>query len=379
MAVSALRIGVAGLGFGAQTYVPVVRRLEGAELCALADGGSNKAAELAASLGPSVRSYCDGEAMIDKGELDCVVVATPPAAQTGLVRLALENGLSVLCEKPCGVTLEDCADLTRLAEIAAVPAATGFEYRYEAGIAALIDLVRSGEIGEVRDITVTWRTGGGLNQNRLWSWRDDVALGGGVLNEFCTHVFDYVSLLMNAPIERILCTARTVVTRRPDGVGGMRPAQAPDDVEINATTAAGVLARITVGNIHTENCGHRIEVRGETGAAIFDHPAPFLPGTASLAVDSLNGRVTRKLPMHATWNDLDSRCPAVAEMITDFFDAVRGQTNTRLAKIENCLTARHCIAAAWQSTETGEWVDVEGGLWPSDQGRPGDMEVVGRG
>jgi predicted dehydrogenase len=352
---SPLRIGIAGLGFGAQAYVPIIRRLKDAQLCALADGGSNSARDFASSFLPTPHSYSNGRAMIEEGEIDCIIAAVPPMAQTELVQSALKRGIAVLCEKPCGATLQECAGLVALAEEGEVCAAAGLEYRYEAGIAGLIDLVRNGEIGAVTEISVVWRTRGGLNPNRLWSWRDDTTCGGGVLNEFCTHVFDYLPLLAGAPIDRVRCTARTIVTERPDKNGTMRPVLAPDDVEIEGVFENGVSTKVNVSNASSERSGHHIKVQGELGTAQFDHATPFALGGSSLAVETRKGRSMQTLPRNDPFDGLDSRCPAIAEMVDDFLRSLRGENRQRMAKLSDCHVARQCISAAELSSASGQW------------------------
>ena len=294
--------------------------------------------------------------MIEEEKIDCVIVAAPPTVHAELVRCALERDIAVLCEKPCGSTLGECEELAALACEAKVCAATGFEYRYEAGISKLIDVIEKDEIGALREISVIWRTRGGLNPNRLWSWRDDAACGGGILNEFCSHVFDYLSLLAGSPIDRIQCAAQTVVTERPNRNGDKIPVSAPDDVAFECLFENNVSAQVKVSNASSESPGHHIKVRGDLGIAQFDHAAPFALGGATLTVETEKDRRVQTLPRNNSFDGLDSRCPAVADMVNDFLCVVRGEPRQRLAKFSDCLIARQCIRAAERSSASGQWI-----------------------
>jgi predicted dehydrogenase len=351
-----LRIGIAGLGYGTQVYVPAIECLPDARLCALASRRAGSEDDAATSAPVSARRYVGGLTMIEDASLDCVVVATPPEAQADLVRVALQRGVAVLCEKPCGATPEQCAELAACADESDACAAVGFQYRYEPGIAGLIGLVRNGEIGAVEEVSVVWRTRGGLNPRRSWSWRDDAARGGGVLNEFCTHVFDYLSLLSGAAIDRVRCTARTIVTERRDKNGTATAVLAPDDVEFECISENGVSAHACISNAWPEAGGHHIQVRGDRGTARFDHAAPFSLGSASLTVETNGKPSVRPLPLDASFEGLDSRCPAAAAMMSDFLRTVRGEARPRLATVPDCLAARQCIDAAERSEASGQWV-----------------------
>ena len=52
--------------------------------------------------------------MLEKAELDALVIATPSSSHATMVRNALERGMHVFCEKPFTLSVSDAQALRRL-------------------------------------------------------------------------------------------------------------------------------------------------------------------------------------------------------------------------------------------------------------------------
>lgn len=63
-------------------------------------------------------------------KVDCVHVCAPPERHYELVKLCLESGKHVLCEKPLSLRYEDAKELSALAEAKGVAAAVDFNNRF---------------------------------------------------------------------------------------------------------------------------------------------------------------------------------------------------------------------------------------------------------
>ena len=138
----------------------------------------------------------------------------------------------------------------------------------------LIRNVQEGRVGRVRHIAVAWFTSGGANPDRPWSWRDDLESGGGVLNEYCSHVFDYTSLIAGVSIAKVWCRCSTLIKERPYA-DGRRTVTVPDECEIFCEFQNGVTGQFSISNVCQAPLGHRVEVYGEDGCLTFHHVPPF--------------------------------------------------------------------------------------------------------
>lgn len=99
---------------------------------------------------PGIRIVAGGEALIRDPEVDAVYVATPHPMHAEWAIAAAKAGRHVLCEKPMGMTLGETEAMFAAAEAAGVLMAEAFMYRHHPLIQAILDLVGSGAIGDIR-------------------------------------------------------------------------------------------------------------------------------------------------------------------------------------------------------------------------------------
>ncbi len=103
-----VRIGSIGLGrLGLQHAENITSKIEHAELVALCDMNEVLLEKTANKLNVKHR-FTNFEDMVNCGELDAVVIASPSALHTKQIACALDAGLHVFSEKPLGVTVEEC-------------------------------------------------------------------------------------------------------------------------------------------------------------------------------------------------------------------------------------------------------------------------------
>ena len=351
-----VRVGLIGMGFGAQVHLPALRQLEGVRVTALADGGSGRAAALA---GDGTTVHADGDALVAAADLDAVVVTAPPQHQARLSEAALRRGLAVYCEKPMGRSAAEADALAALAAARGLTTGVGFSMRYDRGVAALARAVREGHIGRLRRIAVTWTTAGGANPNRPWSWRDDPATCAGTLEEFCSHVFDYCRWIAGAEVERVDCAGVVRVADRPTGDGGRRPAPVPDEAEVRLGFAGGVAATLLVGNAQPGGLGHRIEAYGEAGMLRWWHEPPFAHDGGRVTLhrpDLAGGMAAVAMAPPDDPAPADSRVPAVRENLRAFLGALAGRPQPDMATFADGAAARRVVDAAIRSAAAGAGV-----------------------
>lgn len=109
-----LRVGIIGAGDISKNHL-IAWDAANAEVVAVCDTVEERAKARAAEFGiPSV--FTDAEQMVGETPLDAVDIATWRDTHGPLVRLAVEGGKAILCQKPLAPTLEDAEELVDLAE-----------------------------------------------------------------------------------------------------------------------------------------------------------------------------------------------------------------------------------------------------------------------
>jgi predicted dehydrogenase len=112
-----IRWGVIGLGYMAETFSCAIDGNKNGVVYAVASRSLAKAKSFASHHG-NCKAYGNYEEMVNDKELnlDVVYIATPVKYHYEHVKLCLEAGLNVLCEKPITSTFEQFEDLVAIAK-----------------------------------------------------------------------------------------------------------------------------------------------------------------------------------------------------------------------------------------------------------------------
>ncbi|MCP1101416.1 myo-inositol 2-dehydrogenase/D-chiro-inositol 1-dehydrogenase [Aequitasia blattaphilus] len=143
-------IGSIGLGrLGYEHAKNIATRIPGAELTALCDVDSVRLAQVAQELGVK-NTYEDYEEMCKNPELDGICIVSPSSFHTEHIRIALENGKHVFCEKPLDTTVEKCKQGEAI--VSAHPDKVfmlGFMRRYDHSYIKAKEKIDNGDIGRI--------------------------------------------------------------------------------------------------------------------------------------------------------------------------------------------------------------------------------------
>jgi predicted dehydrogenase len=143
-----LGIGVVGVGDMGKRHAENLRRLvPRAELLAIADADSARAAKVAAEL-EIAHSYSSLEALVERKDIAAILIASPDKFHAAGVKAAAEAGKNILCEKPLGLNLESAQEALQAVATAGVRLQVGFMRRYDPAYAAAFKRIEAGEIGD---------------------------------------------------------------------------------------------------------------------------------------------------------------------------------------------------------------------------------------
>jgi UDP-N-acetylglucosamine 3-dehydrogenase len=204
---SDLNLVFLGCGSIARQHALRLRSLRGVR-CGFASRDGQRAAELHQQLG-GTRSYGDYESAFLDERVDAVAITTPTAQHLPLTLAALEAGKHVIVEKPAFLRSADVDLVEAAVSESGCRVLVAENYAYKPLKRLLRDVITSGEIGEVRYLTVN-----ALKLQRPGGWRDDESLaGGGALFEGGIH---WMHLMAGLGL-----TVESVHGFRPDGAGGI--------------------------------------------------------------------------------------------------------------------------------------------------------------
>ena len=163
-------VGVVGLGYWGPNLARNFDRLPEAELTWLCDA-SDEALQRWGAAFPSARTTTSLEELLSDESLDAVVVATPVPTHAGLATRVLAAGKHCFVEKPLARSEDEAQGVLDCANAAGRVLMVGHLLEYHPGVERLGELVRSGELGELRYIYSNRLNLGKHRQdeNALWS------------------------------------------------------------------------------------------------------------------------------------------------------------------------------------------------------------------
>jgi len=352
-----LRVGVIGASpYSDLRHLPALKSHPQVKTVAICDVIHDRAEEMATKYDiPLISS--DYREVIDKGNLDALLVVTPDDTHHAITMHALDAGLHVLCEKPLAFNARQAREMYERAEAVGVKHMTFFTFRWLPQYQYLKELIDEGYVGRCFDCHICLFTASG--RGGKYSWRYDRKHGNGMLSEYGAHMIDLARWLVG-DIAEVNAHLRMFLNRPgPDG-GVLEPTN--DSVmlamefekgtqgvmQLSSLAYVGAHAymdqRITLhgesGTLDVRATFTNAEIRGVRDGEKEFHPLP-IPDRIMKGVDKAN-------PFHV-------RSQFTGDYL--FIDSIL-QDRPISPSFYDGLKAQEVIDAAKESHERGRWVSL---------------------
>jgi len=152
-----LRGALIGCGFFAQNHLHAWQEIAGVRLQAVCDRDVAKARRAAAEFGIA-GVYDDAAQMFEREQLDFVDIATTMPSHRALVELAASHRVPVIVQKPFAPAWADCIAMVQACEQHGVPLMVHENFRFQAPMLAVQEVLRSGAIGTPTYGRISFRT-----------------------------------------------------------------------------------------------------------------------------------------------------------------------------------------------------------------------------
>jgi predicted dehydrogenase len=192
-----IKLGVVGLGKMGLSHLAMIRAHPDVNVAAVVDSAGYILDVLSKYTG--LRTYTDYETMLERADIDAVLIATPTRFHGPMVRAALERGLHVFCEKPLCLTSEESRELAALAEEKGLVTQVGYHNRFVGAFREVKALLDAGAIGRVTHILAE-AYGPVVLKAKGSTWRSQRTEGGGCLYDYAAHPVDLLSWYAGAPV-----------------------------------------------------------------------------------------------------------------------------------------------------------------------------------
>ena len=184
---------------------------------------------------------------------------------------AAEAGKHVFCEKPLARTAEEAKGMLDAVTKAGVKHMVAFNYRFVPAIVQARKLIESGVLGRIYHWRAVYLQEWGMDPGMETSWRfqKDVA-GSGSLGDLGAHIIDLARFLVGEPV-KVSGMAKTWITERPDGSGGMVPSDVDDAFVSLFEFEGGALGTLEASRFCQGRKNHNcFEINAENGTLRFN-------------------------------------------------------------------------------------------------------------
>jgi predicted dehydrogenase len=256
------------------------------------------------------RAESSWQAIAAADDIDAVSIVVANHLHREIAEGLLAAGKHVLCEKPLAPSAQDAEAMVAAAEKSGRVASCGFSYRRSPAVAAILDLIRAGHLGEVLHFNGRYWCDYAADPDAPGSWRYAGPPGSGALADLGSHLIDLAEQLCG-PVSAVRGAALPVVIKdRPVPLGAAlghaaggavsserEPVTNDDIATFVAEFASGAAGTFSISRVAL---GHpnelAFEVSGTSAAARFDLSRNaefgFIDGTPDPAVNGWRRVIT---------------------------------------------------------------------------------------
>lgn len=250
-------IGIVGSGSIARTHIDALAGLEEACLVAITGRNPTTSRDLAEMAGAQIEASV--ESLVQRGDVDAVLIATPSGAHLEPVLAAIGAGKHVLCEKPLEVQSPRVFSMVERARDVGVFLGGFFPMRFGAGAREVKQALDEGRFGRLVSLGARVKWWRDAAYYRDSSWRGTWALdGGGALMNQGIHAVDLLQWFGGKPAM----------------VSAFAGTLAHPGIEVEDTLSAilkwesGAMGTLTTSTACHPGLDLTIEVSGDAGTAV---------------------------------------------------------------------------------------------------------------
>ncbi|SKC04093.1 Gfo/Idh/MocA family protein [Dyadobacter psychrophilus] len=178
-----LGIALVGLGYySTDLLAPALQLTEKCQLVGIVTGTPSKAETWKAKYNipeKNIYNYQNFDQIANNPDIDIVYVVLPPSMHREFVVRAAKAGKHVFCEKPMAPSVADCEAMISACKSNKVKLAIGYRCQHDPNIQAYMKVAKEQKFGKVKMVN----SAAGYVDNRTTHWKQNKALGGGVMGD----------------------------------------------------------------------------------------------------------------------------------------------------------------------------------------------------
>lgn len=344
---STINVGIIGAGYGLTSLMPVVNSMSDYKVICVAtkDGLGQKISNFASNSNDIF--YTTPKELIHDSDIELVVIASPPSTHEDYAIASIESGKNIYCEKPVGLNSGSTNRILQVSKTSKKICTVGYQFRFDPMIRWVKNQIKANEVGKIVGAEIRWETSGAYRTPKV-SWRNNLGSGGGVLRDFGSHVFDYLSyieVISNRSGKGEVEQSHNFKSKT--GKGNIQ------DINFSGVFG-GIKFDCILSRTRTQPTGHCIRFIGTHGEIHAHHHPPFGLGDLTLEVLPIDGVRKHSLADEVVslegklfpLDQLDSRQIATMHLFLGLAQTIRGIPDKSLPTVEDALFSQKLVEEA---------------------------------
>ncbi len=210
------RLGVALVGLGyysTDLLAPALQQTKNCYLAGIVTGTPSKAEVWKKKYNipdKNIYDYQSFDQVANNDDIDVIYVVLPPSMHKEYVIRAANAGKHVWCEKPMAINVQECQDMIDACKKNKQSLAIGYRLQHEPNTQQYRKIVNQHLLGKVKAVECA----AGYVENRTNHWKQDRAMGGGVLYDMGVYAIQGARL--GTGMEPVAIVSAITSTTRPE-------------------------------------------------------------------------------------------------------------------------------------------------------------------
>ena len=206
-----LNIGIIGTGDRGQGLIKLIGKIGGMRLIAICDNLQFRL-DQAAKIAPKAIKYSNYKELLSNKNLDAVIISTPLNTHASIASDAVDASLHIYCEKT--MVKGDISTMNLIKKVKKDHNKifqTGHQYHSSRLYSHIVELVQSGEIGQIIAIQAQWNRNGNWRRQvqdpkfeRQINWRMYREYSYGLTAELSSHQIDFSNWLLKSTPKKVV-------------------------------------------------------------------------------------------------------------------------------------------------------------------------------
>jgi predicted dehydrogenase len=264
-----LNIGIIGTGDRGQGLIKLISKIDGMRLIAICDNLQFRL-DQAAKIAPKAIKYSNYKELLSYKNLDAVIISTPLNTHASIASDAVDASLHIYCEKT--MVKGDISTMNLVKKVKKDHNKifqTGHQYHSSRLYSHIVELVQSGEIGQIIAIQAQWNRNGNWRRQvqdpkfeRQINWRMYREYSYGLTAELSSHQIDFSNWLLKSTPKKVV------------GFGGIDywkdGRETYDNIHLTYSYPSGVKASFTCLTSNGKD-DYQIKVMGDKASIIIGY------------------------------------------------------------------------------------------------------------